>query len=243
MPLDEPWRWRAHDRPGGAAVPRGPDGASAATAVAAFVLLVVVWELVKLVVPADGVSIGGVRVLPRTSDAAMPHVWTVLGRLFDPEVAGAAQQRSIGAAVALRGAVHAAALARRAPARRRARRAAGRADAAVRPARARAAALRRGVADGAADRDRPARRRLGRQDRGVRPAVAALGERHGDRRLPGVLPDRGRHAARPDLAARRGRRAVPGAGLRLVDDAAAAAAARVGAVPDPGGCGSRPPPR
>ena len=72
---------------------------SVATAVAAFVLLVVVWELVKLVVPADGVSIGGTRVLPRTSDASMPHVWTVLGRLFDPEVAGAAQQRSIGAAV------------------------------------------------------------------------------------------------------------------------------------------------
>jgi NitT/TauT family transport system permease protein len=71
----------------------------AAMAVAAFVLLVVLWELVKLVVPADGVSIGGVRVLPRTSDAAMPHVWTVLGTLFDPEVAGAAQQRSVGAAV------------------------------------------------------------------------------------------------------------------------------------------------
>jgi NitT/TauT family transport system permease protein len=62
---------------------------------------VVLWELVKFVVPADGVSIGGVRVLPRTSDAAMPHVWTVLGRLADPEVVGAAQQRSVGAAVAL----------------------------------------------------------------------------------------------------------------------------------------------
>ena len=74
---------------------------SAATAVAAFGLLVVVWELVKLVVPADGVAVGGVRVLPRTSDAAMPHVWTVLGRLADPEVAGAPQQRPIGVAVAL----------------------------------------------------------------------------------------------------------------------------------------------
>ena len=63
------------------------------TAVAAFVLLVVVWELVKLVVPDDGVTIGGVRVLPRTSDAAMPHVWTIFGTLFEPEVAGAAQQR------------------------------------------------------------------------------------------------------------------------------------------------------
>ena len=73
---------------------------TAATAVAAFALLVVVWELVKVVVPDDGVTVVGVRVLPRTSDAAMPHVWTVLGRLFDPEVAGAAQPRSIGYAVA-----------------------------------------------------------------------------------------------------------------------------------------------
>src|SRR4051794_24955685 len=74
---------------------------SVATTVAAFVLVVVVWELVKLVVPDNGVSVGGVRVLPRTSDAAMPHVWTVLARLADPEVAGAAQQRPIGVAVAL----------------------------------------------------------------------------------------------------------------------------------------------
>lgn len=72
----------------------------AAATLAAFALLVVAWELVKAVVPDDGVTIGSVRVLPRTSDAAMPHVWTVLGRLFDPEVAGAAEPRSIGAAVA-----------------------------------------------------------------------------------------------------------------------------------------------
>ena len=32
---------------------------SVATAVAAFVLLVVLWELVKVLVPADGVSVGG----------------------------------------------------------------------------------------------------------------------------------------------------------------------------------------
>ncbi len=72
----------------------------AVTAVAAFALLVVAWELVKAVVPEAGVTVGGVRVLPRTSDAAMPHVWTVAGRLFAPEVAGAAQPRSVGAAVA-----------------------------------------------------------------------------------------------------------------------------------------------
>ena len=30
----------------------------------------------------------------------MPHVWTVLGRLAEPEVAGAATTRTVGAAVA-----------------------------------------------------------------------------------------------------------------------------------------------
>lgn len=70
------------------------------TTVAAFVLLVVLWELAKLVIPDPGVSIGDTRVLPRTDDAAMPHVWTVLSRLGDPEVAGAADTRLVGAAVA-----------------------------------------------------------------------------------------------------------------------------------------------
>ncbi|MFC4949657.1 ABC transporter permease subunit [Pseudonocardia sp. GCM10023141] len=70
------------------------------TAVAAFVLLIVLWELAKLVLPAAGVTVGDVRLLPRTDDAAMPHVWTVLSRLGDPEVAGAADTRSVGAAVA-----------------------------------------------------------------------------------------------------------------------------------------------
>jgi NitT/TauT family transport system permease protein len=70
------------------------------TAVAAFVLLVALWELAKLVLPDDGVLVGDTRVLPRTDDAAMPHVWTVLGRLFEPEVAGAAAARPVGVAVA-----------------------------------------------------------------------------------------------------------------------------------------------
>lgn len=69
--------------------------------VAAFVLLVVLWELVKLVVPGDGVVLGGVRVLPRTDDASMPHVTTVLARLGSPEVAGAADTRTVGGAVAV----------------------------------------------------------------------------------------------------------------------------------------------
>jgi NitT/TauT family transport system permease protein len=69
------------------------------TTVAGFVLLVAAWELAKLVLPAAGVTVGGVRLLPRTDDAAMPHVWTVLAKFGAPEVAGAADPRSIGVAV------------------------------------------------------------------------------------------------------------------------------------------------
>jgi NitT/TauT family transport system permease protein len=67
---------------------------------AAFVLLVVLWELAKFVLPDDGVLVGGARILPRSDDSAMPHVWTVLGRLVEPEVAGAADTRLVGMAVA-----------------------------------------------------------------------------------------------------------------------------------------------
>jgi len=70
------------------------------TAVAAFLLLVVVWELAKWLLPPAGVTVGDTRILPRTDDAAMPHVWTVLAKLGDPEVAGAADPRTVGAAVA-----------------------------------------------------------------------------------------------------------------------------------------------
>lgn len=69
-------------------------------AVVSFVLLVALWELAKSLLPDEGVLVGDTRVLPRTDDAAMPHVWTVFGRLFEPEVAGAADPRTVGAAVA-----------------------------------------------------------------------------------------------------------------------------------------------
>lgn len=51
--------------------------------------LAVLWELYKLLGPADGVLAGGVTVLPRTSDIAMPHLWVMAGRVFEP-VTGAA---------------------------------------------------------------------------------------------------------------------------------------------------------
>lgn len=43
-----------------------------------------VWELYKALAPEDGVVIGESRVLPRTSDLAMPHVWSMIERLGQP---------------------------------------------------------------------------------------------------------------------------------------------------------------
>jgi NitT/TauT family transport system permease protein len=58
----------------------------------AVLLVAAVWELYKAFGPADGWVIGaeeavrgsGLRVLPRTSDLAMPHVWEMFARLADP---------------------------------------------------------------------------------------------------------------------------------------------------------------
>ncbi|QEO14710.1 ABC transporter permease subunit [Agromyces intestinalis] len=52
--------------------------------VAGVLALVVLWEAYKLLAPTDGVVVGGLRVLPRTTDLAMPHVWEMLGRLAEP---------------------------------------------------------------------------------------------------------------------------------------------------------------
>ncbi|MFF2277102.1 ABC transporter permease [Agromyces sp. NPDC058126] len=52
--------------------------------VAGLLLLVALWEGYKLLAPADGVLIGETRVLPRTTDLAMPHVWDMFGRLAEP---------------------------------------------------------------------------------------------------------------------------------------------------------------
>lgn len=45
-----------------------------------------VWEGYKAVAPDRGVVIGDTAVLPRASDLAMPHVWTMVTRLFDPVI-------------------------------------------------------------------------------------------------------------------------------------------------------------
>ena len=48
------------------------------------VLVAAVWELYKALGPATGVVIGGLTVLPRTTDLAMPHVWDMFARLAEP---------------------------------------------------------------------------------------------------------------------------------------------------------------
>ena len=54
----------------------------------AVIAFVVLWEGYKLVGSPDGTVLFGVRVLPRADDLSMPHLWTVLSRLGDPELAG-----------------------------------------------------------------------------------------------------------------------------------------------------------
>ncbi|MCU1469861.1 MAG: transporter permease subunit [Glaciihabitans sp.] len=47
-------------------------------------LIGALWELYKAIAPATGVVIGGVTVLPRSSDLAMPHIATMFLRLGQP---------------------------------------------------------------------------------------------------------------------------------------------------------------
>jgi len=60
--------------------------------VLAIVLVAVLYELYKLLGPVDGLVLGadeavrnsGLRILPRTTDLAMPHTWDMLARLVSP---------------------------------------------------------------------------------------------------------------------------------------------------------------
>ena len=59
---------------------------SLGSGVAGVAIVAAVWEIYKLLGPAGGVIVGGRAVLPRTSDRAMPHVWEMVTRLFEPAV-------------------------------------------------------------------------------------------------------------------------------------------------------------
>lgn len=63
-----------------------------ALGVAGVLLLVAVWELYKAIGPADGWLVGadpevtgsGMRLLPRSNDQAMPHIWEMISRAIEP---------------------------------------------------------------------------------------------------------------------------------------------------------------
>ena len=46
------------------------------------------WELYKLIGPEDGGSVFGMRIIPKSSDRAMPHTWDIVRRLGEPENRG-----------------------------------------------------------------------------------------------------------------------------------------------------------
>jgi NitT/TauT family transport system permease protein len=52
----------------------------------ALALVGALWELYKIVGPDGGGDVLGWGILPRANDRAMPHVWDMVERAFDPEV-------------------------------------------------------------------------------------------------------------------------------------------------------------
>ena len=58
--------------------------------VLAFVLVAAAWEGYKAVGPEQGGQVLGMRILARTDDRAMPHIWDMFSRFSEPEVRGGA---------------------------------------------------------------------------------------------------------------------------------------------------------
>jgi NitT/TauT family transport system permease protein len=67
-------------------VTRGRRLHPALSGVLGILVLVLLWEGYKLIGPEKGWLVGKTRVLPRASDLAMPHVSTMISRLFEPTV-------------------------------------------------------------------------------------------------------------------------------------------------------------
>ena len=64
---------------------------------AALLLMTVLWEAYKAVGPAAGGKVLGIRLLPKSDNSSMPHVWDMLRRYGRPELRGSS--RSIFATV------------------------------------------------------------------------------------------------------------------------------------------------
>ncbi|HWS31823.1 MAG TPA: ABC transporter permease subunit [Actinoplanes sp.] len=56
--------------------------------IAGLVAATLVWEGYKAAGDPEGTVLFGVRVLPRADDLSMPHLWTIVQRLADPEMTG-----------------------------------------------------------------------------------------------------------------------------------------------------------
>ncbi len=52
----------------------------------AIAIVIVVWELYKVVGPEDGGEYFGMRLLPRADDVSMPHIWSIFERYWQPDV-------------------------------------------------------------------------------------------------------------------------------------------------------------
>jgi NitT/TauT family transport system permease protein len=61
----------------------------------AVVLLAVLWEAYKLVIPDGGVHVGDALLLPRSDDASMPHLSEIAGVFGQDEVSGAADGSTV----------------------------------------------------------------------------------------------------------------------------------------------------
>jgi len=68
--------------------PRADQARRGLTLLAALVLLALLWEAYKLLIPDDGVSVGGSLILPRSDDTSMPHLADIIGAFGKEEVAG-----------------------------------------------------------------------------------------------------------------------------------------------------------
>ncbi len=72
------------------------------------IAVILIWEVYKLLGPAEGVVIGvvegeagsGVIILPRTNDRAMPQVWDMVTRLFEPTSGGSTPPLWVSVALA-----------------------------------------------------------------------------------------------------------------------------------------------
>lgn len=66
----------------------GRMGKRAGLFVVALGLVAVLWETYKFLGPADGGDVFGWRIIPKTNDRVMPHVWEMLAEFAEPEVRG-----------------------------------------------------------------------------------------------------------------------------------------------------------